>query len=659
MTDTLNVAPEVGASVLIDNQNWTAQDAADLYHLDVWGEGYFSVDEEGHVASDHSRTGSTQIAIARVVERLKQRGVTLPVLIRFQDILRERVAQINTAFRDSIEELGYTNRYIGVYPIKVNQLHEVVEEVLDAGRPFGVGLECGSKAELVATIPHLDSDETLLICNGYKDRDMLQLIVSLQKLGKNVIPVVEKFDEYELLTDVADKLMVNPKFGVRVRLSAAGSGKWADSGGDLSKFGVSMPELIEMVRREKDGGEAGTLRLLHFHMGSQISDIQALRRAVKEIAQIFVQLRKRDIEVQYLDVGGGLGVNYEGELAGTGNAINYTLQEYANAVVQSVREVCDAETIEHPVLISESGRALTAHHSVLALEVAGSYAKHGAPTDFVPAEVDHQLVHDMWNTLDWMASDNSLRPAELLEAYHDAVANRQEADTLFSFGYLPLEQKALTDQLFWSVCQAINSRLQDNPPDSLPDELITLNHRLVEQYLCNFSVFQSMLDHWAIGQRFPAVPLQHLNRKPDRKAVLVDLTCDSDGKIHGYVTSNDENSYLSVHELKDEPYYIGIFLMGAYQDIMGDSHNLFGRVAEAHVYFDETEPDNFYIEKTIPSTTIEEMLALVQYFPSDLFRRMETIVKSKVEQGLIKPTAGVQLLDEYRSCFGDSTYLQR
>ncbi len=658
MTDTLNVAS--AAPVLDGTELWTVEDAVHLYNLDVWGEGYFSVDEDGQVNSDHGRAKQTQIAIAKVVRRLRQRGVKLPVLIRFQDILRERVAQINAAFRNSIAELGYGNRYIGVYPIKVNQLHEVVEEVLDAGRPFGVGLECGSKAELVASIPHLENDETLLICNGYKDRDMLRLIVSLQSLGKNVIPVVEKFDEFELLMDVAREHRVNPRFGVRVRLSSAGSGKWADSGGDLSKFGVSIPELLEIVRHLNDSPEPALLRLLHFHMGSQISDIQALRRAVKEIAQIFVQLRKRGIEVQYLDVGGGLGVNYEGELAGAGNAINYTLQEYANAVVQSVREVCDADNIEHPVLISESGRALTAHHSVLVLEVTGSYSKHGVATDFVPSTDDHQLVHELWSTLEWMVSGENLRPAELLEAHHDAIAKRQEAETLFSIGYLPLEQKGLTEQLFWSICQAIYTRLRKTPADGLPDELVALTHRLVDQYLCNFSVFQSMLDHWAIGQRFPAVPLQRLNRRPERRAVLMDLTCDSDGKIHGYVTSNHEDTYLSVHELSDdEPYYIGIFLMGAYQDIMGDSHNLFGRVAEAHVYFDQTEPDNFYIEKIIPSTTIEEMLALVQYFPSDLSRRMETLVKSKVEQGVIKPTAGVRLLEQYRSCFGDSTYLQR
>ena len=660
MSQTTETPLQQSETLTPEHQMWSVDQAADLYSVGTWSEGYFGVNEEGFCVADPTRGREPGISIRAVADQLKARGIPFPILIRFQDILSERVAQINHAFRQSIEELGYGNRYVGVYPIKVNQLHEVVEEVLAAGRPFGVGLECGSKPELVAALPHLESDDTLLICNGYKDRDMIGLIVSLQHIGKNVIPVVEKFDEFETLMEVGRGRNGRPRFGVRVRLSTSGAGKWADSGGDLSKFGISISELLIILEQLSAYGAEDLFTLLHFHLGSQVSDIQALRRGAKEIAQIFVQLRKRGIPVQYVDVGGGLGVNYEGDLSGAGNAINYTLQEYTNAIVQTVRDVCDSEGVQHPTIISESGRAITAHHSVLVLEVLGSYSKEGVPDDFAPDQSDHQLVHEMYGTLQWISGDAALRPAELLEAYHDAVNKRQESDALFSFGYITLEQKALSDQIFWSICRAIHGHLRSTPSDWLPDELAALSERLVDQYLCNFSVFQSMLDHWAIGQRFPIVPLQRLDERPSRRGVLMDLTCDSDGKVQGYVTDNNESSYLDLHQLEEgEPYYVGVFLMGAYQDIMGDSHNLFGRVAEAHVYTDDSEPEGFYVEKIIPSTTIQEMLALVQYFPGDLQKRMEALVKLKVERGVIKPAAGVRLLDEYRECFADSTYLQR
>ncbi len=649
------------ATVLTDPPaEWTSSMAEQLYNLAAWGDGYFVIDQDGRIKVSPARNGSEHVAIIDVVQQLKDRKIPFPVLIRFQDVLRCRVAQINEAFRQAISELGYANRYVGVYPIKVNQLHEVVEEVLDAGKAYDLGLECGSKAELIAALPHLTSDDTLLICNGYKDHDMLQLMLSFQQLGKQVIPVIEKLDEFEDLTQIAALRGVSSRFGVRVRLSSAGAGKWAESGGDLSKFGVSIPELLNILEEIEREGQVDSFRLLHFHLGSQISDIQALRRAVKEIAQIYVQIRKRGVPVEYLDVGGGLGVNYEGDLAGAGQSINYSLQEYANAVVQAVREVCDVESVPHPIIVSESGRALTAHHSVLVLEVLGSYKKEEVDESFLPSESDHRTVQEMHHTLKWMLSEESPRPPELLEAYHDILHKRQEADALFSFGYLPLEQKALTDQLFWTACRAIQRHVHSVEAEWLPDELVALGNSLVDQYLCNFSVFQSMLDHWAIGQCFPIVPLQRLDEQPSRKAVLMDLTCDSDGKVSQYVTANDNSSYVDLHPLRPgEPYFIGVFLMGAYQDIMGDTHNLFGRVAEAHVYADASEPSGFYVEKIIPSTNIEGMLALVQYFPNDLQKRMEGLVKAKVEEGVIRPTAGVKLVEDFLDCFGDSTYLQR
>ncbi len=639
---------------------WSADEAAELYNLDGWSDGYFRIESDGSCVVDRTRSGDRGISIRAVADELKARGIPFPVLIRFQDVLSGRVQQINEAFRQSIEEIGYRNRYVGVYPIKVNQLHEVVEEVLTAGRPYDMGLECGSKSELVAALPHLESDDTLLICNGYKDRAMIALIVALQQIGKHVIPVVEKFDEFETLMEVGKERDALPQFGVRVRLSASGAGKWADSGGDLSKFGVSVTELLKIHDRLEAAGSKESLALLHFHLGSQISDIQALRRGTKEISQTYVQLKKRGMPVRYVDVGGGLGVNYEGDLSGGENSINYSLKEYTNAIVQTIKDICDNEKVDHPVIISESGRAITAHHSVLVLEVLGSYSREVVTDGFTPEQDDHRLVHELSQTLDWIKSGDVLRPAELLEAYHDAVSKRQEADALFGFGYYPLEQKALSDQLFWTVCAAIHDRLRSVATDWLPDELAKLPVQLVDQYLCNFSVFQSMLDHWAIGQHFPIMPLHRLDERPTRRSVLMDLTCDSDGKVDGYVTSNDERGYLDLHELRNgDPYYLGVFLMGAYQDIMGDSHNLFGRVAEAHVYADDNEVAGYYIEKVIDSTSVQEMLALVQYFPSELQKRMEIVVKSKVEAGVLKPAAGSRLLDEYRACLTDSTYLQR
>ena len=652
-----NVHPTDPIAETNSTASWTPADSEELYRIKAWGDAFFSISEAGNATVRPIHGQKNTIDIHSIVDDLQREGIHFPVLIRFQDILRARVIQLNEAFRDAIKEAGYTNRYMGVYPIKVNQLHEVVEEVLEAGQPFGHGLESGSKTELIATLPHLDSDDTPLLCNGYKDASMLRLILMGQRLGKNVIPVMEKYGEFERLLGLADEMKAPLCFGVRVRLSTSGVGRWADSGGDLSKFGVSIPELIMLVEELKQQNKTDAFVLLHFHMGSQISDIQTLKRAIKEITQIFVQLKKQGIPLKYLDVGGGLGVNYEAEYTGADASINYTLQEYANAIVYAVKEVCDSEGIEHPVLISESGRAITAHHSVLIVEVLNSYKKDEALPDFKPAKSDHAIVHELYATLQWVNETPADRLPVLLEAYHDAVEKRHQAESLFSFGYLPLDQKGLTERLYWTICRAINSRVHAGNPDWLPPELSALDDHLVDQYLCDFSVFQSIIDHWAIGQTFPIMPIQRLDEEPTRRAVLVDLTCDSDGKVNNYVSSAEDKRFLELHELhSNEPYYLGFFLMGAYQDIMGDIHNLFGRVAEVHVYADEEEPGGYYIEKIIPGTSVEEMLAMVQYFPNDLQRRMEKIIREKVSSGAFRPKEGVDLLEQYKKAFKQSTY---
>ena len=637
---------------------WTIEDAAELYHLAGWSDGYFGIDDAGRMVADVDRDGKRRIVIQDVLDRVQEEGLRTPLVIRFQDIIKSRVEQLNAAFQAAREEFGYGPAYRGVYPIKVNQLHEVVDEILEAGRPHGMGLECGSKAELVAAMPYLD-DETFLICNGYKDETMFDLILTGQQLGKTVIPVIEKYDEFERLLDGAARRGLKPQFGVRIRLATAGSGKWAESGGDLSKFGVSIPELLRILKRLEADDLTDGFQLLHFHLGSQISQIQTLRSGIKEITRIYTLLAGRGVPIKFLDVGGGLGVNYEADGANPDEGINYTLQEYANAVVSLVQDMCAAEKVEPPTLVSESGRALAAHHSVLVVDVLSAYRKDTAPEDFAPSDADHAIVRSLFDTWQWLREDAVLRPAELLEAFHDAAAKRHEADSLFGFGYLPMEQKALAEQLYWSVCHKINDLVGRSQADWLPAELEALEQHLVDQYLCDFSVFQSILDHWAFGQRFPIMPLTRLDEEPTRRALLVDLTCDSDGKVSRYVTANDDKRFLNLHPLSpDKPYRLGLFLMGAYQDIMGDMHNLFGRVAEVHVYADDDEPDDFYIEKSIPGTRVQEMLALVQYFPEDLRKRLEKMMMKEVRKGRLRRVEAVRLMAQYSELFQDTTYLK-
>ncbi len=660
--------PQPLATPAPQTPEWTAQDAEELYRIRQWSDSFFFVNEHGHMAVRPLRDEETVIDIHDVVQDLRGRNVSFPVLLRFQDVLRARVVRLNTAFHDAITESGYQNRYQGVYPIKVNQLHEVVEEVIEAGKPFCMGLECGSKAELIAALPHMADDDALLVCNGYKDAVMLRLILAAQQIGKNVVPVMEKYGEFEHLLELAQASGQRPRLGVRIRLGTGGAGKWAESGGDQSKFGISVPELVKLIERLKADDLTDALVLLHFHLGSQIADVQILKKAVKEIAQVYVQLVARGLAVTYVDVGGGLGVNYE---AGYGNegdsSINYTLREYANAVVYSVKEVCDEEKVPHPVLVSESGRALTAHHSVLIVEALGAYRKDTIDNGYAPAAEANLVVRELNEVLTRVRAlpqQNRRRKtppiSDLMEAYHDAVEKRQEADLLFSLGYLPLEEKAIAERLYWTACHAIDEQLKRVPrPETLPKELRGIDDQLVDQFLCDFSIFQSIIDHWGIGQRFPIVPIRGLECRPTRRAVLVDLTCDSDGKVSHYVSSNADKDFLEVHDFRpDEPYYFGFFLMGAYQDIMGDSHNLFGRVAEAHIYADADEPGDYYVEKIIPGTSVQEMLALVQYFPNDLHRRMNELIRQKIDEGRIRPKAGVELLEQYMKCFAQSTYYE-
>ncbi len=639
---------------------WTIRGAAELYRVDAWSDGFFVVNEHGHMAVRPFDGKELSIDITDVIDELRRRGVRFPVLLRFQDVLRARVQRLNRAFADAIAEAGYQNVYRAIYPIKVNQLHEVVEEVLGAGKPFGMGLECGSRAELVATLAHLVSDDTPLICNGVKDRSMLNLILAAQELGKNVIPVMEKYAEFEHLMDLADERGAAVQFGVRVRLRTAGAGKWAASGGYQSKFGISLPELVEIVEQLKNRDAAHRLVLLHFHLGSQISQITHIRQAARELTQTYAELVRAGLPVRYIDVGGGLGVNYTG--AFEEGSINYSLQEYANAVVSAIKDACDDREVPHPILMSESGRAMTAHHSVLVVETLGAFQKDRAGDEPKLPPKPHRTLQQLHEMVAWLRSaeaEEGLTVDELIESYHDVIEIHEEAHTLFGMGYLSLAQNALIERLYWSSCAAILRKLREVDPNPRPPEFDELQELLVDQYLIDFSVFQSVLDHWAIQQPFPIVPLDRLDERPTQRAVLVDLTCDSDGRITQYVSANDDRNFLELHPLAPgEPYFLGFFLMGAYQDIMGDAHNLFGRVSEAHVYGSADEDGNFWIEKVIPGTRVRDMLEQVQYFANDLQRRMQELVKQKIDAGTIRPKRGVEILDQYRACFDAETYLE-
>ncbi|MGD8325234.1 MAG: biosynthetic arginine decarboxylase [Gammaproteobacteria bacterium] len=634
---------------------WSSAHSQALYRVESWGAPYFCINDAGHVAVEVESEKGTQMSIdvAAVVEELRDRGVQFPMLLRFQDILRGQVKRLNTAFRSAITEFEYPNEYRAVYPIKVNQLHEVVDELLEAGREYGMGLECGSKAELIATLPQVDG-EMLLICNGVKDYEMLSLMVACQQLGQNNVPVIENYSEFTQLKALAFETGFVPQIGVRVRLATRGSGRWSESSGVNSKFGLSVSEVVRMVDELEASGLPKKLVLLHCHIGSQIADIQVLRQAAKEVTRIYCELMERGCEIKWLDLGGGLGVNYDSTEVEDEAGINYSLQEYANAIVHTVKQVCDDHEVRCPGLVTESGRALTAHHSVLIVPVLTARKRENRRADIDVPEGAAEPLPALKQMLERL--DTATASAELIESWHVANEYLDEARTLFNLGYLDLRARATADTLYWRLASRISKALEAFPDLEAP-EVAELKSYLTDQYLCDFSVFQSMLDHWAIAQPFPIMPLNRLDEEPTRRGIVVDLTCDSDGRVSHYVTALDDKRYLPLHELREsETYYLGFFLMGAYEDVVGDAHNLFGRVSEAHIYADEEEPRQFWVEKIIPGTAVQDILAQMQYFPNDLHRRMSELVRSKIRDGVVRPTQGMRFLDQYMACFAKNTY---
>jgi arginine decarboxylase len=633
---------------------WDIQAARALYNIHRWGARYFDINEAGHVVAMPLRESGAVVDLTDVIDEARGRGLKFPVLIRFQDILRDRVEAINQAFAASIHEFNYQNKYRGVFPIKVNQLREVVEEILDAGKPYQFGLEVGSKPELFAALALQNQAGCLIVCNGYKDVIFIRMALMGIKLGKKVVMVIEKLEELRQIITVSRQTEVEPLVGIRVRLSTKGAGKWADSGGENAKFGLNTAEVLaaaEILRAENMGH---CLRLLHFHIGSQVPDILTIKKAVQEAARFYAKLFKMGFAIESLDVGGGLGVDYDGSRSVFDSSTNYTLQEYTNDIVFYIGEVCNQEQVPHPQIISESGRAIVAHHSVLLVETFGTIEKisPGAPMKY--GENEHALVRDLLDIRKNMPQLNKL------EALHDASERREEAQNMFALGMLDLGDKAKIETLYWEIGQDVV--LSFRGQSYVPDEIHKLQDSLGEQFLCNFSVFQSLLDHWALGQLFPIMPIARLNEKPTCEATLVDITCDSDGEVRKFIDLSDVRDTLPLHPPRangngNEPYYLGFFLMGAYQDIMGDLHNLFGRVNEVHVFLDPDEPAGYYVEEIIEGSTIVQTLTSVQYDENELKRQMKMQIDEAIKSDRLKPSEGMRLLDEYERGLKEYTYL--
>ncbi|MEW6593667.1 MAG: biosynthetic arginine decarboxylase [Thermodesulfobacteriota bacterium] len=634
--------PEKGA--------WDIEQAKELYGVTRWGLRYFDVNAKGEVTVSPLKEEGGAIALVDVINEALDQGLHFPMLIRFQDLLRNRVERINRAFHEAMAEADYRNTYRGVYPVKVNQLREVVEEILDAGRPYHHGLEVGSKSELHAALAFHEDPESLIVCNGYKDHHFIKTALIGRKLGKKIILVAEKVEEVGHIIAAAKKMKVEPFVGLRVRLASGGKGKWQKSGGEDAKFGLNTRDLLEASRLLMEAELPEALKLIHFHVGSQIPDILTIKKAVREGAMFYAKLKKLGHGLEYLDVGGGLGVDYDGSRTTFHSSINYSLNEYARDIIYNIMDVCDSQGVGHPVVVTESGRALVAHHSVLVVETFGNVKKAVVEEKPKKPAIKHKLVDEAWYSYKHINPDNPL------EALHDAQQYKTEAQTRFELGLIDLDVKAEVERLFWLIGEKVLRAYQD--AEYIPDEILELQSRFSDQYLCNFSVFQSLLDHWGFGQLFPIMPLHRLDEEPRRRGTLADITCDSDGVVAKFINLYEEGvDTLPLHELNGKPYYLGVFLTGAYQDIMGDIHNLFGRVNEAHVFLDEDEESGYYIEETIEGTTMEKVLALVQYSEHDLARKMKRQFDQAIKEDRLRPNEGMRLLSEYAKGLKRYTYL--
>jgi arginine decarboxylase len=629
-------------------QPWTIKDAEDYYGFKRWGGDHFSVDAQGHLCV-HPKGDHRKIRITDIVREAEASGLKPPLTIRVQDLLRHRVSRLNEAFRSAIAGEDYRGRYRGVFPIKVNQLREVVEEILDAGEEYDFGLEAGSKPELIIALALLENRKALLICNGYKDEEFIELALMGRRLGKQTIIVVEQLSEIDAIIRIAKRMGVMPHIGIRVKLTTSGEGKWADSTGENAKFGLTAAEIVEVAEKLKKAKMKDALRLVHFHIGSQVPNIATIKKAVVEAARFYCELSRMGFPMGLLDVGGGLGVDYDGSRSAFESSMNYSMEVYARDVVSNVMQVCRESHVETPDIVSESGRALVAPHSILIFEAVDRIARDLGPVGALKGR-PHQVVREL------DAIRRNRRKFDPLERFHDAKAKREEAHARFSLGSMRLEERALADRLFWDVCRQLRADLASSA--DVPDELARLDSMLAEQYVCNFSVFQSLLDHWALDQLFPIAPIHRLNERPTVQATLVDITCDSDGKVDDFIDFEDVRRTLAVHPLKEgRPYYIGAFMVGAYQDIMGDLHNLFGRVNEVHAFLEDDEDDGFYIEEALPGYSVERILGMIQYNSEDLCRMLKRQVDRATKADSVRPREGVAMVDLYERLIRGRTYL--
>lgn len=627
---------------------WKLSDAWETYRVHEWGKGYFGINENGNVTVLPTKDPNATIDLKDLIDQLQARGIQLPILVRFTDILRHRVAEIHSAFQKAIEENEYSGNYACVYPIKVNQQKQVVEEILDFGKPYNFGLEAGSKPELLAVLALTNGGDTPIICNGFKDEEFIHMTMLARKLGKNIIPVVEKFTELELIVKQAEITGVRPVIGVRAKLAARGAGRWRSSAGYRSKFGLTLTEVLEAVEYLKQRGMVDCLQLVHFHLGSQITNIRSIKGALTEVGRVYTELHRVGANVRYIDVGGGLGIDYDGSQTDFESSINYTLQEYANDVVFRIKSVCDEAGVPHPTIISESGRAVVAYHSLLVFDVVGvsNLDRYAVPPQ-LPEDAPQQVA-------DLFAIYQDLKKRNLQESYHDAHQAVDDAVNMFNLGSITIEQRALIERLFWSVCSKILRMVREL--DYTPEELQGLESLLSDTYFCNFSVFQSMPDSWAIKQLFPIMPIHRLNEAPNRKGVLGDITCDSDGKVDQFIDLRDVRNTLQLHEFNGQPYYLGAFLLGAYQEILGDLHNLFGDTNAVHVSVDAN--GQLHIDEFIKGDTVREVLAYVQYKADELTDRLRKDLEKAVRLGTITIAESREMLDFYQHGLEGYTYLE-
>ncbi|MBK9072783.1 MAG: biosynthetic arginine decarboxylase [Myxococcales bacterium] len=633
-------------------RRWTTQDALETYNIQGWGCGYFGINSGGDMivtprAPDGSIKG--EINMKELIDELTGRGIQMPILLRFSDILRARIELICGAFHGAIKEYGYKGQYRGVYPIKVNQNRTVVEEVIEYGRPFHFGLEAGSKPELLAVMAIHQDDESIIVCNGYKDEEYIETALLASKLGKTVILVVEKPSEIDQIHRVVERVKIRPTLGIRARLSSRGAGRWEQSGGDFSKFGLTPTELVEAVQKLKEWGELDCFKLLHFHLGSQISAIKSVKNALREAGRLFVELYKMGATgLKYVDVGGGLGVDYDGSQTNFASSMNYSVQEYANDVVYSLKEICDADNVPHPTIVSESGRAVTAHHSVLVVNTLGV-------TEFntsVPKELPKPpvpVVSNMWEIYQGISQKN------ILESYHDIVEYKDQVLQLFNLGHLSLEHRVMCENLFWATCEKTLLMARQLP--HMPEELEGLEKALSDTYFCNFSMFQSLPDAWAVDQLFPITPLHRLTEEPTQRATLADITCDSDGKIEKFIDLRDIKHVLELHPVNGEDYYLGIFLVGAYQEILGDMHNLFGDTNTVHVMLNSD--GDYDVKDVVAGDTVSEVLSYVDYNPTDLLGRLRSTVEAALRKKIITIEESRTLINQFRQGLIGYTYLAR